>query len=45
MKNFRLEITKRSNMLQKSTQEVKAIFSEDMTVEKSLVMDIMRCLI
>ena len=45
MKNFRLEITKRSNMLQKSTQEVKAIYSEDMTVEKSLVMDIMRCLI
>jgi len=32
-------------MLQKSTQEVKAIYSEDMTVEKSLVMDIMRCLI
>ena len=45
MKNARLEITKRSNMLQKSTQEVKAIYSEDMTVEKSLVMDIMRCLI
>ena len=45
MKNVRLEITKRSNMLQKSTQEVKAIYSEDMTVEKSLVMDIMRCLI
>ena len=45
MKNFRPEITKRSNMLQKSTQEVKAIYSEDMTVEKSLVMDIMRCLI
>ena len=45
MRNVKLEITKRSNMLQKSTQEVKAIYSEDMTVEKSLVMDIMRCLI
>ena len=45
MRNVKLEITKRSNILQKSTQEVKAIYSEDMTVEKSLVMDIMRCLI
>ena len=45
MRNVKLEITKRSNMLQKSTQEVKAIYSEDMTVEKSWVMDIMRCLI
>ena len=45
MKTVKLDITTRSNILHKSTQEAKSILSTNMTVEKSLVMDIMRCLV
>ena len=45
MKTVKLNITTRSNMLHKSTQEAKSILSTNMTVEKSLAMDIMRCLV
>ena len=45
MKTVKLDITTRSNMLHKSTQEAKSILSTNMTVEKSLAMDIMRCLV
>ncbi len=45
MKTVKLDITTRSNILHKSTQEAKSILSTNMTVEKSLAMDIMRCLV
>ena len=45
MKTVKLDITTRNNILHKSTQEAKSILSTNMTVEKSLVMDIMRCLV
>ena len=45
MKTVKLDITTRNKILHKSTQEAKSILSTNMTVEKSLVMDIMRCLV